>query len=87
MDHLKNGLAGGSSAAVAVALLNPLDTIKTRWQTRPGTAVGSMHELGVQIVRSEGGFVRAMWLPGLVANASSILISTSTRMGLYPLFR
>ena len=88
MDHVKNGLAGGSSAAVAVALLNPLDTIKTRWQTRPqGTAVGSMHELGVQIVRAEGGLVRAMWLPGLVANASSILISTSTRMGLYPLFR
>ena len=88
MDHVKNGLAGGSSAAVAVALLNPLDTIKTRWQTRPqGTACGSMHELGAQIVRAEGGFVRAMWMPGLLANASSILISTSTRMGLYPIFR
>eukprot|EP00802_Teleaulax_amphioxeia_P020727 Tamp_21026.p1 GENE.Tamp_21026~~Tamp_21026.p1 ORF type:complete len:299 (-),score=46.46 Tamp_21026:269-1036(-) len=46
-----------------------------------------MHELGAQIVRAEGGFVRAMWMPGLLANASSILISTSTRMGLYPIFR
>ena len=34
MDAVMNGLAGGSSAAVAVALLNPLDTLKTRWQTR-----------------------------------------------------
>lgn len=88
MDNVKNGLAGGSSAAVAVALLNPLDTLKTRWQTRPQTTSWSnMNEFGRQIVKTEGGFVRAMWMPGLLANSTSILVSTSTRMGLYPLFR
>ena len=88
MDNLKNGLAGGSSAAVAVALLNPLDTLKTRWQTKPQSAsFNNMNEFGRQIIRTEGGFIKAMWMPGLLANSTSILVSTSTRMGLYPLFR
>lgn len=88
MDNLKNGLAGGSSAAVAVALLNPLDTLKTRWQTKPQSAsFNNMNDFGRQIIRTEGGFVKAMWMPGLLANSTSILVSTSTRMGLYPLFR
>eukprot|EP00277_Geminigera_cryophila_P024654 CAMPEP_0179489156 /NCGR_PEP_ID=MMETSP0799-20121207/64603_1 /TAXON_ID=46947 /ORGANISM="Geminigera cryophila, Strain CCMP2564" /LENGTH=59 /DNA_ID=CAMNT_0021304919 /DNA_START=42 /DNA_END=217 /DNA_ORIENTATION=- len=56
LDNVKNGLAGGSSAAIAVALLNPLDTLKTRWQTRPkNSTCSNMHELGRQIVQNEGG--------------------------------
>ena len=46
-----------------------------------------MTELGRLMAKSEGGFVRSMWMPGLFANSTSILISTSTRMGIYPVVR
>ena len=96
MDRVKNGLAGGSSAALCVTIFNPLDTLKVRWQMLPAGEQARMgnspRTMFLNIVRNASadpreGLLRGLWTPGVLANGCSILISTSVRMGLYPIFR
>jgi len=85
-EKIQNGLAGGSCACVAVGVFNSLDTLKIRWQVTPQSTYANIIAFSKDVIKTEG-FVRGLWTPGLIANSSSILISSSTRMGLYPVFR
>ncbi|CAD7934780.1 unnamed protein product [Amoebophrya sp. A25] len=99
-DFLQNSAAAGVSVASTVALFNPLDTLKVRWQVT-GSAVASsssvaavsskiapttMLSFAQQILKQEG-FWRGLHRPGLVPNAGAMGLASATRMGLYPYFR
>eukprot|EP00937_MAST-01D_sp_MAST-1D-sp2_P007864 g7864.t1 len=75
----------GSSA---VALFNPLDCLRVRWQTLPAEGVRgtSLAGFGARIVAEEGLW-RGLWAPGLFANSLGIGCSTGLRLGLYPTVR
>lgn len=85
-ERFYNGIAGGSCASLAVGIFNPLDCLKIRWQVTPKDAYANILEFSKDVIRREGLF-RGLWFPGCVANSSSILMSSTTRMGLYPVFR
>ena len=77
-----NVLCGGGTTALVVALMNPLDVLRIRFQTRL-TKVGALqfaaeqwHQHGVRL-----------WLPGLGVNAMSVAVSSGLRIGTYPAIR
>ena len=77
-----------------VALFNPLDTLKVRWQTHPQSTVANTAKEGrvtlasfaAEILKQEGWW-RGLQRPGMFSNALSMGMASTTRMGLYPLFR
>jgi len=82
-----NILAGSMCTAFSVALWNPLDTIRIRWQVAPPASMGSgIVGFSREIVRSEG-LVRGLWIPGCGAHASAVAISSGVRLGFYPTLR
>jgi hypothetical protein len=77
--------ASGAAGGLAVALLNPLDTLKVRYQVTEGTTA-SLSSFARSVVSSEG-LVRGLWAPGVVPNALGIGISSMGRVGCYPFVR
>lgn len=89
----RNMLCGGAAAAIATGTLNPLDTLRVRWQISPVAAAaggaqveGSLLAYARGIVATEG-FVRGLWAPGCTATMSSMGTSAGIRMGAYPFLR
>ena len=86
-----NFAASCITGSTAVALFNPPDCLRVRWQTLPvaemaGTHGGSLLGFGRSVVAAEGLW-RGLWAPGLCANAIGIGCSTGLRLGLYPAIR
>mmetsp|Transcript_21327 Transcript_21327/g.68790 ORF Transcript_21327/g.68790 Transcript_21327/m.68790 type:complete len:311 (-) Transcript_21327:75-1007(-) len=73
------------TGAIVIAVTNPLDSVKQRWQIRQcnSAALGSFT---LDIVRSEGVW-SGLWKPGLATNMLACSISVGTRLGLYPSLR
>ena len=69
-----------------VALLNPLDCLRVRWQMETASNFRSMWALGAHVVQTEGLWV-GLWRPALLTNASSIAVSGGLRLGFYPIVR
>jgi hypothetical protein len=80
-----NMAASGIVGASCVGLLNPLDTVRIRFQSSTNFS-GGIINFARNIVRSEG-FFRGLWLPGLGSNMSAICLSTGFRLGVYPTIR
>lgn len=77
-------LASGAAGGIAVAVMNPLDTLKVRYQV--STEASGMQAFAKSIVSREG-LVRGLWSPGIVANSLGIAISSMGRVGAYPYVR
>ena len=68
-------------------MFNPLDTLRIRWQvSTTAQAEGNIVNFARTVVRTEG-LLRGLWIPGVVANSTSIAMSSGLRMGFYPLLR
>ena len=78
-------LAASSTGALVIALTNPLDCLKQRWQVSRGGAT-SIIAFTTSIVKGEG-ILSGLWLPGLATNCLACSISVGTRIGLYPSLR
>jgi len=76
--------AAGFAGGLSVAIMNPLDTLKVRYQV--ATEPGAMRGFAGQIVRQEGLW-RGLWLPGVNANFWGIGVSSVGRVGCYPYVR
>ena len=76
--------AAGFAGGLSVAIMNPLDTLKVRYQV--STEPGGMRSFAGQIVRQEGLW-RGLWLPGVNANFWGIGVSSVGRVGCYPYVR
>ena len=76
--------AAGFAGGLSVAIMNPLDTLKVRYQV--ATAPGGMRGFAGQILRREGLW-RGLWLPGVNANFWGIGVSSVGRVGCYPYVR
>ena len=76
--------AAGFAGGLSVAIMNPLDTLKVRYQV--STEPGGMRGFAGQIVRQEGLW-RGLWVPGVGANFGAICISSVGRVGCYPYVR
>ena len=76
--------AAGFAGGLSVAIMNPLDTLKVRYQV--STEPGGMRGFAGQIVRQEGLW-RGLWLPGVNANFWGIGVSSVGRVGCYPYVR
>ncbi|GBG30226.1 Mitochondrial substrate carrier family protein ucpB [Hondaea fermentalgiana] len=88
LEELKlNILAGSSCTAFSVAVFNPLDTVRIRWQvaTAEDRALG-IRGFARKVVANEG-FVRGFWVPGCVAHSSAVAVSSGMRLGFYPTLR
>jgi len=79
-----NVAASCFTGAAVIALTNPLDCLKNRLQVADAPGVVAF---GRDLVRRDGGLVRALWLPGLATNCAACTISVGTRLGLYPALR
>lgn len=79
-----NVAASCFTGAAVIALTNPLDCLKNRYQVADAPGVVAF---GRRIVRRDGGLVRALWLPGLATNCAACTISVGARLGLYPALR
>lgn len=90
MTSSSRGVEIGASCftgAAVIALTNPLDCLKQRWQVEP--AVGGASSLGSftrRIVVAEGLW-HGLWRPGILSNMCACTISVGTRLGLYPMLR
>eukprot|EP00392_Amoebophrya_sp_AT5.2_P005269 g5278.t1 len=84
LEALKNGAAAGLSVGMAVGLLNPMDTLKTRWQVYGGSY--TFPQFLQQVLRGEG-YWRGLHRPGVISNTLAMGLASSTRIGLYPYFR
>jgi hypothetical protein len=96
MDILLNMVASGGVAAGCVGALNPLDTVRIRWQCRAsdivmegawGAAAGNGITSFSRAIIARQGLWTGLWSPGLVPNCSAILLSTGFRLGIYPTLR
>jgi solute carrier family 25 uncoupling protein 8/9 len=76
--------AAGFAGGLSVAIMNPLDTLKVRYQV--ATAPSGMRGFAGQIVRQEGLW-RGLWVPGVGANFGAICVSSVGRVGCYPYVR
>jgi len=80
-DVVAHCLAGAGAGAIAGALTNPFDVVKTRLQTRgeTGGAYRGMVSTLVQLWKNEGrrGYTRGM-LPRVTLNSTSTAISWAT---------
>ena len=75
------------TGAVVIALTNPLDCLKQRWQVEPTSSVHrSITSFARDIVRTEG-IMGGLWTPGLASNMCACTISVGTRIGMYPMLR
>lgn len=85
-ELLVNVGAGAVAGACQIALFNPLDCLRVRWQVAaPGTAP-SASEFALAIVRTEGWWA-GLHRPGLLVNCAAISTSQGLRFGLYPAAR
>ena len=76
--------AAGFAGGLSVAIMNPLDTLKVRYQV--ATEPRGMRGFAGQILRREGLW-RGLWLPGVNANFWGIGVSSVGRVGCYPYVR
>lgn len=76
--------AAGFSGGLSVAIMNPLDTLKVRYQV--AEKPGAMRGFAQKILRTEGLW-RGLWAPGINANFWGIGISSVGRVGCYPYVR
>lgn len=80
-------LSGGSSNAIASAILNPMDVAKTRMQTMPPNISGSrasqihLSEVLRSIYRTDG--MVGVWRPGLSASMAREMLYSGPRAGFY----
>lgn len=79
-----NIVASASTGGIVIAITNPLDCLKQRWQMAPHSS-GMLH-FSLDICRREG-ILRGFWLPGVAANSLACCVSVGTRLGLYPTVR
>jgi len=79
-------MAGGTAAALAVMIANPLDCLRIRWQASEHTKGDTLYSFGRNIIKREGLW-RGLWSRALCTNGISICCSSGTRMALYPIFR
>jgi hypothetical protein len=79
-----NVAASCVTGATVIAITNPLDCLKQRWQISrsPQTFLSFTSD----ILRCEGLF-RGLWLHGLATNCIACTVSVGCRIGLYPLLR
>ena len=85
-DLALNMAASGIVGSSCVGLLNPLDTVRIRFQSSTTTLPGGIRAFARNIVLKEGVW-RGLWLPGLGANMTAICLSTGFRLGMYPTIR
>lgn len=90
LDELgANMLAGALCTSFSVAVWNPLDTLRIRWQVLAASeraAHGGLVDFARTVVAREG-LVRGLWTPGCVAHSTSVFLSSGIRLGFYPTLR
>lgn len=79
-----NVLAASSCIGVAVAVFNPLDCWRIRWQVQSEYTSMPLHLRS--ILRNEG-LLRGLWLPGIGSNMVGAAVSRGIGLGCYPAIR
>jgi hypothetical protein len=79
-------MSGGVGATI-IAVSNPLDVLRVRWQLLASSSRGiGLVGLAREVVRTEG-FMRGLYRPGLGANMLGVFTCTGIRIGIYPTVR
>ena len=80
----RNANIGASclTGSAVIALTNPLDCLKSRYQVAPQSG-GGVAAFARALVAGDGLW-RGLWRPGLATNVCACTISVGTRIGLYP---
>uniref|UniRef100_A0A7S2BD50 Mitochondrial carrier protein n=1 Tax=Florenciella parvula TaxID=236787 RepID=A0A7S2BD50_9STRA len=86
-EFLLNLGAMGASSGLSMAFLNPLDTLRLRWQVASSSSAGAgLFPFGRRIVALEGAF-RGLVRPGLGANVLSVGACNALKYASYPVIR
>lgn len=86
-EFLLNLGAMGASSGLSMAFLNPLDTLRLRWQVASTSSAGAgLFPFGRRIVALEGAF-RGLVRPGLGANVLSVGACNALKYAAYPIIR
>lgn len=87
-DLARNLVASSSTGAIVMAITNPLDTLKARWQVLPTGQPGPSSTSSLaKLIISEEGFVRGLWGPALGTNMLACSLAVGARLGFYPHIR
>lgn len=73
------------TGSAVIALTNPLDCLKSRFQVANPSS-GGVLAFGGALIRKDGVWA-SLWRPGLATNMCACTISVGTRIGLYPSLR
>lgn len=77
--------ASAFTGSAVIAITNPLDCLKQRWQIAPTQSHAGLLSFTRGILRQEG--LAGLWLPGLTTNVIACTYSVGVRLGLYPILR
>jgi hypothetical protein len=80
----RNIAASCVTGATVIAITNPLDCLKQRWQISHSS---QRFPSFVRDILQREGLLRGLWLHGLATNCLACSLSVGCRMGLYPLLR
>ena len=83
MDIYKNIIASSSCVALSVAIFNPLDCLRIRWQVSKNSNFNNYLN---NIIKNEG-IINGLWKPGFSSNVIASGISRGIGIGLYPYIR
>jgi hypothetical protein len=88
----RNLIASSLTTAFCVSVLNPLDVLRIRWQTRPPGVVIITNKSADNIIAFTKSTLRTntltqLWTCGIGVNAMSVALSSGFRQGLYPTVR
>jgi hypothetical protein len=80
----RNIAASCITGATVIAITNPLDCLKQRWQI---SLSSQRFPSFVRDILQTEGLLRGLWQQGLATNCIACTVSVGCRMGLYPLLR
>lgn len=85
-ELIRNTMAASTSTAICVGIMNPLDTLRVRWQIlgiHGGDASKvTIFEFGKGILKNEG-LIHGFYRPGVFSNMAAVAVSSGLRLGVY----
>ena len=88
VDFAHNLFASAVSGAAGMAMFNPLDCLRVRWQVARADAARARTawRFAAEIARREG-LVAGLWRPGLALNTAGVALCNGVRFAAYPVIR
>ena len=87
LGEAANLIASCWTGAAVIALTNPLDCLKQKWQVAQGLGEETSMATFTRDLLHRQGLWRGLWRPGMITNTAACTVTAGTRLGIYPRLR